>query len=54
MTAANRSPIPDNQPEEWIIERGDPAEIDRLEPLWKSLLEHHKAGLRRPAPALTR
>lgn len=24
-----------------IIERGDPAEIDRLEPLWKSLLAHH-------------
>jgi ribosomal protein S18 acetylase RimI-like enzyme len=28
--------------EGWVIERGDPAEIDRLEPLWKSLLEHHK------------
>ena len=28
--------------QEWVVERGDPAEIDRLEPLWKSLLEHHK------------
>jgi hypothetical protein len=26
----------------WVIQRGDRAEIDRLEPLWKALLEHHK------------
>jgi ribosomal protein S18 acetylase RimI-like enzyme len=33
---------------DWVIARGDPAAIDQLEPLWKSLLEHHKgvyAGL---------
>jgi ribosomal protein S18 acetylase RimI-like enzyme len=33
---------------DWVIERGDPAAIDRLEPLWKSLLAHHRdvyAGL---------
>jgi ribosomal protein S18 acetylase RimI-like enzyme len=37
----------------WVIERGDPAEIDRLEPLWKVLLEHHKdvyVGLPRRPP----
>lgn len=30
--------------EEPVVERGDPAEIDRLEPLWKALL-HHQRGL---------
>jgi ribosomal protein S18 acetylase RimI-like enzyme len=41
VTAADGSPTHD-RPGEWLIARGDPAEIDRLEPLWKSLLEHHE------------
>ena len=39
---------------DWVIERGDPAEIDRLEPLWTTLLEHHGeiyAGLPQRCPA---
>ncbi|HJW75548.1 MAG TPA: hypothetical protein VJ787_07735 [Thermoleophilia bacterium] len=31
-----------HEPEEPVIARGYPAEIDRLEPLWKALLEHQR------------
>lgn len=39
--------------EEPVVERGDPAEIDRLEPLWKALLDHQRgvyAGVAQRSP----